>query len=393
MFYAILITLSALAGSILLRGSPRKVTFRVSKPIRLFGLTAFSVIALAVPASAVQLQERFTPLSEELATPSSFTAGSGRTVHYGTIGPVGGQPVLVLNGSPTNWATVDLLAPYRSLLEALDIRIIHPERTGTGITPYVSCSEPYTDCMTPEKYSDDWSDLMHGLGYRNYSVLAMSTGGLYADHFVKRYGSEVRSLHLSSAVDSSPQEGYCPMSDPAGFRDALQPFFDYPSLIWYLFPERDFATVSSVPGMVDWFGRMVAATPDAIGASHDVWVGCNFPVGDLSDVKTPVYIYHGVLDATVPLATAEHHSVVYKNVVKFQTYPNDAHFSSLRHLGQTLLDINQPAHQNRLVCDLSKQQNDGVGKTRIVNQGKADKLFADHEATEDICAWVGTPGE
>lgn len=346
-------------------------------------------VAIGPSALATPLQVNFDPMPTELAPHFSFVATSGRTVHYAMIGPVNGRPVLFLNGDPSNWSSIDLLAPYRSLLGQLNIRVIQPERVGQGVTPYIDCDAPYTDCMTPERYADDWADMMHSLGYRTYSVMAASQGGVYAHHFMKKYWSEVRSLHLTSALDTSGTREHCPFAtSPLAFQGQYQFLFDDPSLLWLLLQPRDLETIDSIPGMRNWLEQTTAATPDDRGSSLDGWIECNFPVGNLSMVQTPVYIYHGIIDQLVPFAMAENHAAAYPNVIRFRKYPNDAHLSSLRHLGQTLLDIVTPNNGSaRLICERS------VNKTLIVTDAIADWLIARGRATEDICAWVGTPGE
>lgn len=152
--------------------------------------------------------------------------------------------------------------------------------------------------------------------------------------------------------------------------------------------------------MVDWFTRTTGATKDATGASHDVWVECNAPVGDLSQVRTPVYVYHGRLDETVPIAMAENHVRSYPHVMAFRVDETSAHLASIRRLGQTLLDIANPYFPARLICHLSESNSprsqlreQPVGRIEVVSEARADQLISQGKAINDICAWVGTPGE
>ena len=275
---------------------------------RLITLIASFALLGITPASAVQLQETFDPMPSELPNPQTyiktFTAPSGRIVNYTTLGPNRGRPVLVLNGSPSNWASIDLFAPYASMLKELNLRLIQPERVGYGVTPNIECSAPYTDCMTPAKYANDWPALMHSLGYRSYSVFAASQGGQYADWLMKTHSDEVRSLHLSSAVDTSPQGHVCPVETPTTYKEFGDWIISDPAQTWNFFPARDTETLLSIPGASDWFLFTTAANQDGSGLALDAWIECNFPVGDLSEVQTPVYIYHGALDTRLPIDVA-----------------------------------------------------------------------------------------
>ncbi len=356
------------------------------------------------------LQENFDPVQTELPTAFSFTASSGRTVHYGTIGPKHGIPVLWADGNPSDWTGVGWLAPYEELLNTFNIRVIQPERIGTGLTPYIPCAgvgDP--TCITPSDYADDWADLMHSLGYRRYSLFAVSEGGIYALWFMHDHWRDVLSLHLASALDTSGTRAFCanPPVTPLGYQQALEPFYLNPPLIWTLFPARDFATASSVPGLTDWFDRTMITSPDSRGASYDIFEECNFPVGNLAHVQTPVFIYYGLQDITVPISMPESEQAAFPNVVRYRVYPNDGHLASLRHTDQIFLDILQslehglyiteslprakhrPISLDEVICKKQRAFNE----TKIVSEEDADKLVSQGAAILGICGWLGTPGE
>lgn len=348
------------------------------------------VVLAATPARASDRLDAFGPMPTILPPYYSVTTPTGHVINYSVYGPRDGQPLLLLSGNPSNWSSIGLVAPYAELIKRWNIRVIQPERVGNGVTPFPPCAPPYDTCISPADDAADWSYLMHRLGYQTYSVAGLSSGGAYADWVMKTHWREIRSVHLSSALDTSGTRDDCLYlyaTTPDAFRDAYQPLLDDPSQIWAFFPARDFATISSIPGAVDWLNLSTHASPDAIGASYDSWTECHYPIDDLSQVRTPTFIYHGGIDQTVPLSMAQHHAAQYPNVRRFRVYPNDAHLSSVRHLGQLLLDVHEPTGRVHLICDLSQ------GQTRVVDERTAAAMISAGTATEDICAWVGTPGQ
>lgn len=353
-------------------------------------LALLFIVGLEATSSAIKLQNSFDPMPSKLAEVYRFVSRSNRAVNYSIFGPKDGFPVLFIDGNPSNAKGADILSPWRSTIGDLNLRFVHPERIGFGDTPF-TCNAPYTNCITAEQYADDWAELMQSLGYKKYAVLAASQGGQYADVFMEKYWPNVRSLHLSSAIDTSGTRGFCPLSDPLAFKPLLDSIYQDPMLMWSIFPRIDFNVLSSIPGMVDWFNGNVTLNTDGSGGSYDVWLECNTKIGSLSQVKTPVFIYHGLLDDRVPISIAENHAREYPNVVRFLVDMKRAHLASLRNLTQTLWDIRYPHDPKRVIC--LRLNDPSIRETIAAPEKLANFLLTNEVATPDTCAWVGTPSE
>jgi pimeloyl-ACP methyl ester carboxylesterase len=264
---------------------------------------------------------------------------------------------------------------------SLGLHMIMPERTGYGETAYDAT-------MTPVKYANDWVDLMSHLGYSTFKVMTASGGGPYADHLATMYPSQVKGLHLISAVATTGSIPVCPLASPSSFLGTFQFLMDDPSLVTLLLGPNDQNLFASVPGFSDWFIEELATAADPashtdIGIAHDYYTFCNFPVTSFSAATFPTFIYHGELDALVPISQAEDHALQYPNVMAFRRYPNGEHLTMVRHLGQILLDV--AGIRKTILCH-------GGQNTLLVGANAAMAHLA-HGDSPDICAWAGTPAE
>jgi non-heme chloroperoxidase len=328
------------------------------------------------------LQEDFAPFPTTVPTTYSHTVSSNRTVHYSTMGPSWGHPVLFQGGNLFGHAeTIGLLAPYTPLLHQLGVRIISPDRVGYG-------HSPFDPGVTPQDVADDWVDLMDHLGYEEFSVLGNSAAGPWIDHLGVRHPSRiVRMAHLSTyELGLASLPGYCPTPAP----DTWQPLFDTllanPSIEGIQFPPADQAVIDSQPGFAGWYETTMPLGADpvngtAIGAANDIYVACNFPITDFSGADFPVFIYHGELDLNVPIVAAETRAGQYPNVVEFRRYANAGH-GTTRHLGQVIVDLS--GRSRILMCH--------DYDTRLVFPAYVNYHLG-HGDTLDICAWKGTPAE
>jgi pimeloyl-ACP methyl ester carboxylesterase len=366
---------------------PNYLTKITTDLVRSAGIIA-AMAAVLVHASIAQAQPSissfpatFDPYPTTLPSRSAITVSSGRTVLYSTFGPTNGTPVLVLHGTLSSAATIDAFSPYRTGIEALNLRFISPERTGYGDTPYDTT-------MTVEKYAADWNDLLTALGYSQVKVLALSGGGVYAAHFVTRYPSRVTRLHLASAVNTAMTFSACPVSTPYDYLGFTQIVIDNPSFFSLLLSPPDLDVEASLPGFTNWNFMNIADVGDPvnnsdIGFSHDFYTYCNSPVTDFSMATFPTFIYHGEIDPIVPISDAELHANQYPNVAAFRRYPNGAHFVGFRHMGQLLLDM-IGLQDKRIVCH---------GNISMVVSQALEATHLAHGDTTDICAWDGTPAE
>jgi non-heme chloroperoxidase len=304
-------------------------------------------------------------------------------VNYATFGSADGDPVLILNGlSFASWIGVDGFGFVSTMIASdLDLRFIHPERTGYGLTPYNAS-------LTPQQYVDDLAELMTNLGYAHFSVIGASSGGVYADYLAVRHPDRLTSLHLASAVATSGHP-WGPVATPSTYLGAFSILASYSPSFPLFLSARDQDTFYSVPGYIDWLSVILHYSLDPesgtdIGMTTDVYSYCAYPLPNaaFADVTAPVFIYHGEVDANVPLSQAYKHADKYPSA-PLRLYPNDGHLTSVRHAGQILVDAAGMPGKTVICHD---------GKTKLVSASSVSTHLA-HGDILDICAWKGTLGE
>lgn len=355
-------------------------------------ITSALVLAGVAPAADASighpLQTEFAAFPTGPVAVSSMAVGTGRIVRYSQLGPSNGRPVLLVNGSFDGADLVNFFAAYRPLVAQLGLRLVNPERPGNGGTPF-DASPGFAEL------ADDWHLLMRNLGYHRYSVLAVSDGGPYADHLATRYPRDVRRLALLSANDTANDKPYCAFATtPDALVPAFQPLIDDPSLYPLLLKPADAVVSSALPGFQEWFESAIPrladqATHTAIGPSLDSYLQCSgTPISDFSAARFPVHIYHGELEdgdpntVGVDFDAAVRHAAAYPNVVSFRSYPRSAHFASLRHFGQVLVDLAEVHDNATLLCH---------GDRSVIVGPLLAAYLTSHGATLDICAWKDTP--
>jgi pimeloyl-ACP methyl ester carboxylesterase len=149
-----------------------------------------------------------------------FLPTSRLTFHYRAQGQPDGLPLLLVHGS---YATGRWWEPLLALLPE-EIHAVAPDLRGCGQ------SDKPADGYTIEDQAEDLWALMQGLGWRDFDLVAHSTGGAIAMELALTHPGSLRSLTL---VDSVPVEGvFTPLdtlivleqmrSDRALLRQAIQ---------------------------------------------------------------------------------------------------------------------------------------------------------------------------
>ncbi len=252
-----------------------------------------------------------TPPSGPATAPQLLTLADGRTLGYAEYGPASGRPVVYCHGFPGSRLEAQLAAP---LVERLGVRLIAPDRPGFGL------SSPL-----PGRRIGDWpadlAQLLTALDLREVLLLGVSGGTPYALAAAGLPG--VRRVGLVCGLGPLDEEGLRCMS-PLG-RWALRAARSVPWLAQagYRLLARTICRHSArflgwMTAGVPPVDRTVLARPavreailgsfresvrqgGAAGAGELLLYAR--PWGFLPEVcPVPVQLWHGELDATVPVA-------------------------------------------------------------------------------------------
>lgn len=148
----------------------------------------------------------------------------GRLLGYAEYGDPGGVPIFGLHGTPGSRLMFDIAdAPAREL----GIRLIAPERPGSGISTY-------HPVHTLASYAGDLAALADSLGIARFAIAGISGGGPYAAACAALLPERVMALGLVSPVGPvCPGEGA--ESIGAGYHVMFRVMPRVPPLIWPVF--------------------------------------------------------------------------------------------------------------------------------------------------------------
>ena len=191
------------------------------------------------------------------STPERVELADGTTAWVVDTGPDDGLPVLFVGGSATSATVVDLVSFLSSAREELGIRLISVERNGFGDTPF-----------DPDGDYDDFARTAIGVldakGVDDFSIVAISGGGPYAQRVAASVPDRLRSVHFAAAYtgtpDAGPPKDLCRL-EPQSRAALAQGYSDDPAS-WWAF--GDDAIAHRIPGFLTppWLTRNVpSATP------------------------------------------------------------------------------------------------------------------------------------
>lgn len=257
-----------------------------------------------------------TRIAEATAT---LTLDDGRTLAYATFGDPGGPPVFVFHGGIGSRG-------FGLLFEAagseLGVRVVSPDRPGYGR------SDPL-----PGRSLLDWPDdvaaLAEALGVDRFAVLGVSGGGPYAAACAYALPERVTAAALVSSV--GPASGpralglrlivrlarWLPWIAAVPVRRTLERARTSPDAAIEARAEGK-AEPEAAMHRSDAGRRLNAQTAEAGRQGHRHAVRELAIVGrdwgfDLGEIMVPVGVWHGRLDRTVPISTAEHVASVVPN--------------------------------------------------------------------------------
>lgn len=148
--------------------------------------------------NAISMPPRENPMSVIWPTPRHLAVGRGHRMAWRDVGPVDGQPWLLLHGGPGSGAHPGLLAP----LDLRHQRGIAPDQRGCGASrPYGGTRGNHTAALVA-----DLEALREKLGLERWSVLGGSWGTVLALAYAQQHPHCVQRLVLRGAFALSRRE-------------------------------------------------------------------------------------------------------------------------------------------------------------------------------------------
>jgi len=341
----------------------------VTAAMLLIAPSAFA--ATTVPVGTLShLQQQFDDLGAPLQT---LTLPNGRTLHYSDTGETGWRPVLFIGGTGTSARAVGMVDYLRSMRRVLKLRFIVVERNGFGDTPF-DAKWGYGD------YVADIAAVLDKVAIRRFALLGISGGGPYAAHIAAAMPDRIISVHLMAAVArlTAPQLD-CSQSR-GQLAKTLAGTVQNPRIWWHLPGD---SPALAIPGFADrafeegaraFFvrGQMGDPLPEAA----ELLRYCEAPA-DVSNVKAPVFLYHGAKDMQVVPANARYWQAHFGGKVTLREYAEGRHDVQYRHWDQALLDL-AGFGDLLLVCNR--------GRSRALPSVKAQSVLA-AGGTLGLCVW------
>lgn len=246
----------------------------------------------------------------------TLTLHDGRKLGFCDYGRPDGIPLMLFHGTPGSRIMPGLdEVPW---LDEYQLRVITPERPGFGL------SDPAPG-RTIADWADDVEELADGLCLERYHVAGGSGGGPYALACAIRSPHRVMSATLFS---SGGPPGVMRISRDMQFGNRIvifgaryAPFvlrllFAHSTRVFKRHPEKLIAALTAKE--IESHKRVLntnsvetalqhiqeAFRQGAAGNYHDTLLVCREWNLDLSEITTPVFLWHGTADILAPISTA-----------------------------------------------------------------------------------------
>ena len=262
---------------------------------------------------------------------------NGRWLGYAEFGTPDGRPVIYMHGLPASRLEGGIAA---KAARKLGIRIISPDRPGIGLSDVQSG-------RTLSSWAEDVEHLVDSLDLERFSLLGVSGGGPYALACAGGMSRRPHAVGLVGALGPMAVPHLArSMKPPARFSFHLAR--NYPRLTRLLYAELigrllrqwpDLVTLLLQPAKAD---RPVLADPDISlilmsSVKEALRQGGQGPVRDLqllgkewdfdlNRIDSPVHLWHGEQDATVPMVMGRYLADVIPGCQP-RFYPKEGHFS------------------------------------------------------------------
>lgn len=285
------------------------------------------------------------------APAQTFRLPDGRQLGYAEYGDPEGKPAFFFHGLPGSRLT---LLSADAIAATLGLRLIAPERPGYGLSDF----QPGRTLLD---WPTDVAILADALRIERFAVMGLSGGGPYAlacavrmpqrltrclliCSFAPPYSPEIIeelpfSSHLTYRIGRRlPFRLMQEVLRPVAHRAAQHPTFLFPRMTCFL-PRVDRLALRN-PMIIAY---MQASQAEAYrpGPTATAWetVLLLRPWGfDLASVQTPVHLWHGELDKTVPSAMAHAMERMLSHCTATY-YPEEGHFLVYKHWAEILAVI------------------------------------------------------
>ena len=283
----------------------------------------------------------YTPMTDNIT--QTLPLQDGRLLAYADYGVPDGWPLLYFHGIPGSRRECPFDA---AILQALNIRLIVPERPGYGLSDWQE-NRRILD------WPDDVAQLADHLELDRFAVLGFSGGGAYALACAHKLGERVTTAGLVSCV--------APLETPAMW-DAISPAFrglyelaaTDPSLL-----EQQFAPAAATPGAVISNMEQSISTPDkaifqnpdfrtklltnltaslhqgARAFSWDFHLAASPWDFSLMAIQQPVQLWHGSDDLNAGVAMGHYLAEALPHC-RAQFMENEGHYSLFNHMAVIL---------------------------------------------------------
>lgn len=270
----------------------------------------------------------------------------GRNLGYAEFGDPKGIPIISLHG----WQSSRIHG--RRMAEAalkLNIRIIAPDRPGTGLSKYKK-NRNLLD------YTEDLIQLVNHLKINKFIMVGISGGAPYAAAFAYKYPERIKKLGLIVALAPTFIKG-----NLKGMK------LKYKSLWWpqhylslggnltslanslitrHLSPERYvyFATAKSERIVAEKFKQVSIDTRKQAylqgfrGPASDLNLYTHDWGFDLNQIEVPTFLYYGELDKVCPPVMGEYYKKQIKNS-KLTIYKGESHYCQIAHTEDILKEL------------------------------------------------------
>jgi len=293
-------------------------------------------------------------------------------VNYIDDGKPDWHPVVFTGGLGTSVRVIRLLDFLQGMREDLKIRIITVERNGYGQTAF----DPSLEMAD---FSVEVEAVLAHLKIDQFSVFGISGGGPYTAKIASRNADRILSVHMAATSPSIGNATRCSEDSPASaYREMLR----YPMQFFGFGPESPMHQITGFQDTAfDEAARahnMRGQSADPAPLDHEISLYCKEGAIDTSNVKAPVYVYHGLADGIL----GEQNPDIWKQTfssaeVTLRTYPGEGHDVQYRHLDQILLDI-AGYGEKTLLCR--------KGREKMVKNEQVDDYLA-KGAKMGLCAW------
>ena len=284
-----------------------------------------------------------------------MTLADGRKFGFNDDGPADGVPLFYFHGTPSARIEFNLFGS-REMLQSLHIRLIAPDRPGSGLSDF-----------QPNRRFLDWPPdvvaLADHLGLDRFAVLGYSGGGLYAAVCALAIPDRLTKVGIVS--------GTAPFTIPTladGIHQDSRNFMDLSHqrpwlsrLILRLMglmtrlapnkvianataalPEPDRATVA-LPEVQQGFLAMIqeALRRGPRGAQHDTRLMVSAWDFEPQAIQMPVLWWHGEADQNAPIAMARHMAEAIPHC-QATFYSNEGHLSLFKKYTRQILFALRP---------------------------------------------------